>query len=86
MTVSVGSRTLQIDSAQVHILEVTKRQLVTGDVFYHVSCYVTYKNFVSPVFALRVKDEKELLFKLRVEVNKMKLLIAEGHTNLFLQT
>jgi len=85
MKATIGSRTLQINDTQVHILEVTKRQFVTGEVFYHVSCYVTYKNFVSPVFALRVKDEKQLLFQLRVEVAKFKTLLREGHDKLFLQ-
>jgi len=85
MKATLGTVSIQIGNAQAHILEVTKRQLPNGEVFYHVSCYVTYKNYVSPVFSLRVKDEKELLFKLRVEVAKMKKLIMEGHDKLFLQ-
>ena len=85
MKTTLGTVTIQIGNAQAHILEVSKRQLPNGEVFYFVSCYVTYKNYVSPVFTLRVKDEKQLLFQLRVEVAKMKKLILEGHDKLFLQ-
>jgi len=85
MRVTIGPRTIQIGDAQAHILEVTKRQLVNGETYYHVSCYITYKNYISPVFALRVKNEKELITQLRVEVAKMKTLIMEGHDKIFLQ-
>ena len=85
MKVTISPVTIKIGDAEAHILEVTKRQFVNGDIFYHVSCYVTYRNYMSQIFALRVKDEKQLLFQLRVEVAKFKNLILHGHDRLFVQ-
>ena len=85
MRLSLGSKTIQIGDAQAHILEVVKQPMLDGNIFYNVSCYVTYKNYVSPVFLLRVKDEQQLLFQLRAEVAKMRTLIMEGHDKIFLQ-
>ena len=86
MKVAIGTKTIQIQDAQAHILEVVKQQRLDGTVFYNVSCYVTYKNFMSPIFMLHVQNEQQLLFQLRVEVSKFKTLIMEGHDRIFVST
>jgi len=86
MKVTLGPKTIQVGDAEVHILEVIKQQRLDGTVFYNVSCYATYKNYMSPIFMLHVQNEEQLLFQLRVEVAKFKTLIMEGHDRIFITT
>jgi len=83
MRARLGATSIQIGKATAHILEASKHKGLDNSVFYIVSVYVTYDKYVSPRFTLVVKDEKDLIFKLRAEVAKMRILIMQGHTKLF---
>jgi len=72
-----------IEGAEVNILEVSKNTLHNGKTFFIVTCYVEYKGFRSKTFSLTIKDNKELLSKLKVEIAKMKLMIYLGKTQFF---
>ena len=79
----LGTTDIQIGKAVAHVLEVSKHENFDKSFLYIVSLYVTYENYISPRFTLVVKDEKDLIFKLRVEIAKMRTLLWEGHTKLF---
>jgi hypothetical protein len=65
---------LEVDGVTVQLVEVSKRQLVSGDVWYICSVKVIYKGIHSKVFPLYVKDTQDLKNKLKVEITKLKFI------------
>jgi hypothetical protein len=47
---------------------------------YHVACVVEWGGYRSQVFHVDAKDNEELERKLKVEISKMKLMVASGFT------
>jgi hypothetical protein len=74
---------VEIDGYQVDILEVVKTQLVSGDKWYHVVVQVNYKGIKSRRYTLDVKNEQDLINKLKVELTKIRFIdYAYGTTEL----
>ncbi len=65
---------MEIDGVTVEVLEVLKHQLISGDKFYTVALRIHYKDIVSKIFNLTVKDEEELKNKLKIEITKIKFM------------
>jgi hypothetical protein len=80
ITIQVPPVELQVLDAKVAIVEVARSVRFDGEVHYHVSCTVEWGGYRSPIFHLDVKDNDELERKLKVEIAKMKLMIASGFT------
>lgn len=82
--VSLFPTEIEIDGAKAKIYEVVD---VTPpgakEKQYLVTCSIEYKDYVSNIFSIIARDEKELKMKLRVEVAKMKILILLGETRFF---
>jgi len=74
---------IRIDDAWVYIIEVVPHDWIDGKKHYLVSCYVEWGGYRSQVFTLDVTSNKELEYKLRTEIAKMKLMIMSGKTELF---
>jgi len=51
-----------------------KRKLITGEVWYIVSVRVFYKEMTSRTYPLFVRDTKDLVNKLKVEITKLKFI------------
>ena len=65
---------MEIDGVTIEVLEVLKHQLISGDKFYTVALRIHYKDIVSKIFNLTVKDEEELKNKLKIEITKIKFM------------
>jgi len=65
---------IDVDGVEATVFEVLKTQLVSGEVWYHVVVQLKYKNIVSKRYTLDVKDMKNLINKLKVEVSKIKFI------------
>lgn len=65
---------MEIDGVTVEVLEVLKHQLISGDKYYTVALRIHYKDIVSKIFNLTVKDEEELKNKLKIEITKIKFM------------
>ncbi|MEM2249829.1 MAG: hypothetical protein QXP16_03945 [Candidatus Bathyarchaeia archaeon] len=65
---------ITVDGVPVTILEVLKTQLISGETHYHVAVRFNYKGVTSRTVSLHVKDMKELVNKLKIEVTKIKLV------------
>jgi hypothetical protein len=66
--------TISVDNCQVVIYEALKSQLISGDVWYHVVVQINYKGIKSRRYTLDVKNEKDLINKLKVEISKIKII------------
>jgi len=65
---------VEVDGARALILEVSRTEVVPGDVWYHASVQIEYKGMRSKTFTLDARDEEDLLTKLKVEVTKLKFM------------
>lgn len=65
---------IKVDGYLVDILEVLRRELVTGDVLFFVVVQIHYKGITSRRYTLCVRDEKELENKLKIEITKIKFI------------
>jgi len=65
---------IEVDGCLVDVLEVLKREIVTGDTLFFVVVQRRYKDVVSRRFTICVKSEKELINKLKIEITKIKFL------------
>jgi len=65
---------LEVDGVRVQVVEVHKRKLITGEVWYIVSVKVFYKGMTSRTYPLFVRDTKDLVNKLKVEITKLKFI------------
>jgi len=74
--IQVTPFTVEVDGVKVQVVEVSRQQLVTGDVWYIVSVRVNYKGIESRVFPLFVRDTRDLKNKLKVEITKLKIIEA----------
>lgn len=63
-----------VDGVEWTILESVKQPIISGEMYYRVVVYVNYKGVKSKAFSLFVKDEKDLLNKLKVETTKIKFM------------
>jgi hypothetical protein len=80
VTVHVPPVELQLLDAKVTIVEVHKYEAPWTGPMYHVACVVEWGGYRSQVFFVDAKDNDELERKLKVEISKMKLMIASGFT------
>ncbi|RLC72208.1 MAG: hypothetical protein DRI26_03455 [Chloroflexi bacterium] len=74
---------LSLDGAEVFILEVTENTWVDGSKHYLVTFFIKWRNLRSQVATIDVRDNQELIQKLRAEIAKFKLLIYGGMSNIF---
>jgi len=74
---------IDVEGAKVIILEVIRYTRFDGATRFLVSCQVECQGWLSPQFRLDVKDERDLINQLRVEVSKMQLLLMSGFTRIF---
>jgi len=65
---------LEVDGCKVQVLEVLKSQLVSGATWYHIAVIIDYKGIKSRRYTLNVRDTKDLLNKLKVEITKIKFI------------
>jgi len=65
---------IEVDGCRVDIIEVLKRELVTGETVYFVSVRINYKGIQSRVFPLLVRGNEDLINKLKVEITKVKFI------------
>jgi hypothetical protein len=65
---------LEVDGVPVMIVEVSKQEPVYGFPYYITSVKIIYKGIHSRVIPLFVRDTKELINKLKVEVTKIKFI------------
>ena len=80
VTVHVPPVELQLLDAKVTIVEVHRYETPWTGPMYHVACVVEWGGYRSQVFFVDAKDNDELERKLKVEISKMKLMIASGFT------
>jgi hypothetical protein len=80
VTIHVPPVELQLLDAKVTIVEVRKYELPWTGPMYHVACVVEWGGYRSNVFFVDAKDNEELERKLKVEIAKMKLMVASGFT------
>ena len=80
VTVHVPPIELQLLDAKVTIVEVHRYETPWTGPMYHVACVVEWGGYRSQVFFVDAKDNDELERKLKVEISKMKLMIASGFT------
>jgi hypothetical protein len=74
---------LEFEGARVTILEVAPYVRVDGARRYLVSCIVEVDGYRSPLFHIDAGDNEELARRLRVEIAKMRVMIAAGYTEPF---
>ncbi|MHC1563779.1 MAG: hypothetical protein ACXQTF_00430 [Candidatus Hecatellaceae archaeon] len=72
-SIEVGTRVIDVDGVQAHILEVLKTSTPWSGDEYHVVVKLTWNNVSTRNFTIDVKNERELIAKLRIEASKMKL-------------
>jgi hypothetical protein len=65
---------LEVDGVPVQLIEVSKHQLTTGEVWYIASVRIIYKGIQGRVFPLFVKNTQDLTNKLKVEITKLKFI------------
>jgi len=65
---------VEVDGVRVQILESSKHTLLTGETWYIVSCRIIYKGITSKIFPLFVRNEEDLVNKLKIEITKIKFL------------
>jgi hypothetical protein len=65
---------LEVDGVPVVLIELSKQETAWGETYYIASVKVIYKGIASRVFPLYVKDSKDLLNKLKVEITKIKFI------------
>jgi len=65
---------IEVDGVPVRIVEASRQQFVSGDVWYIVSVSIIYKNIRSRVFPLFVRNMQDLMNKLKVEITKVKFI------------
>jgi hypothetical protein len=83
VTVHVPPVELQLLDAKVTIVEVHRYETPWTGPMYHVACIVEWGGYRSQVFFVDAKDNEELERKLKVEIAKMKLMVASGFTAFF---
>jgi hypothetical protein len=65
---------IEVDGCPVQVLEVLKSELVSGDTWYHVVVSIEYKGVKSKIYSLDVKDIKDLVNQLKIEITKVKFM------------
>jgi len=65
---------LEVDGVTVQVVEVSKQQLISGEVWYIVPVKIIYKGIHSRIFPMFVKNITDLKNKLKVEITKVKLI------------
>ena len=66
--------TIEVDGYLVDIIEVLKLESFSGSVTFSVSVRINYKGIKSRVFSLDVRNESELIKKLKIEITKIKFM------------
>jgi hypothetical protein len=65
---------LEVDGVPVMLIEVSKQEPLYGSPYYITSVKIIYKGIHSRTFPLFVRDTKELINKLKVEITKIKFI------------
>lgn len=76
---------VDVNGVKCIILEVTGHEWLNDEKHYVVSVFCRYNGYRSKVFQLYVRNNKELASKLKVEADKMRLLIRLGQTQEFIR-
>jgi len=70
---------IEVDGFKVTLYEVLRSRLITGESWYHVVVSIDYKGTRSRRYTLNVKDMKDLVRKLKIEITKLKMVeYSEG--------
>lgn len=78
ITILVPPIQLKIDNCIATLIESLKYETIYRETRYFVAVKVKCNNKESPIFRVDVKNEEELMWKLRSEISKLKLLEASG--------
>jgi len=62
-----------VEGVPVRILEVLKTALDPQNPWYHVAVQISYRGVQSRIYTLDVRDTKDLVKKLKVEIAKIKM-------------
>ncbi|MEM2260003.1 MAG: hypothetical protein QXY65_02935 [Candidatus Methanomethylicaceae archaeon] len=65
---------IEVDGTIVNIYEVLKTKLISGDEWYHVVVEINYKGIKSKRYTLDVRNINNLINKLKIEIDKIKLI------------
>lgn len=65
---------MEVDGVTVQVVEASKQELVSGEVWYIASVKIIYKGIHSKVFPLYVRNTQDLVNKLKVEITKIKFI------------
>jgi len=65
---------IEVDGVRVTVLEVLKSQLISGETWYFVVVQLNYKGVLSRRYTLSVRDVRDLVNKLKMEVTKIKFI------------
>jgi len=63
-----------VDEVTVRVLEVLKTELDPQYPWYHVVVQINYHGIKSRIYSLDVRNTKDLVKKLKIEVTKIKML------------
>jgi len=70
---------MDVDGFKITLHEVLKTKLISGHEWYHAVVSIDYKGIRSRRYTLDVRDMKDLVKKLKVEITKLKVVeYAEG--------
>jgi len=65
---------IEVDGVRVEVLEVLRNELISGDVWYRVVVCISYGGVRSQRYSLMVRDIKDLVNKLKIEITKVKFI------------
>jgi len=65
---------IEVDGCRVQIIEVLKSELSPDYIWYHVVVSINYNDIWSRRYSLDVKDMKDLVNKLKIEITKIKMI------------
>jgi len=63
-----------VDETTVRVLEVLKTELDPQNPWYHVVVQINYHGIKSRIYSLDVRNTKDLVKKLKIEITKIKML------------
>jgi len=73
-TLTITPFSFELDGVIVKIIESSRQPLVSGEVWYIVSVQIVYKGINSRIFPIFIKNMKDLINKLKVEITKIKII------------
>jgi len=74
ISIPIPPFSIKVDDAVATVWEVIPITFPTGEKYYHVTLTITYKGIKSKKFFLDVRNNKELINKLKIELTKLKFI------------